>query len=68
VVAAVASRPTTERWHAAWRILARASTDTPDVAATAARVLVRSKPPDAALPPELKAFLPVLRDAGLLPG
>ena len=68
VVAAVAADATPERWHAAWRVLARAGDGTPDVAATAARLLVRSRPAGAPLPPELRAFLPVLRDAGLLDG
>lgn len=68
LVAAVSANPTPERWEAAWRVLGRASEGTPDVAATAARVLVKCRPADAQLPPEIKLFLPVLRDAGLLPG
>jgi hypothetical protein len=29
-------------------------------------VLARHRPPEATLPPEIKLFAPVLRDAGLL--
>jgi AAA domain (dynein-related subfamily) len=66
VAAAVAANPTPERWSAGWRVLGGASAATPDVAATAARVLARCRPSGAALPPEIKLFAPLLRDAGLL--
>ena len=66
VAAAVAAHPTPERWLAGWRVLAKAGEAAPDVAATAARMLVRCKPAGATAPPEIKAFLPVLKDAGLL--
>jgi hypothetical protein len=36
------------------------------VAAAAARVLARHRPDGAPLPPEIRLFAPVLRDAGLL--
>jgi hypothetical protein len=65
VVAAVTSDPTRARWLAGWRVLGRAGEGTPDVAAMAARVLVRCRPEGAPLPPEIKLFLPVLRQAGL---
>ncbi len=66
VAAAVAARPTVERWLAGWRVLGKAGEKTPDVAAVAARVLVQHRPPGATAPPEVKLFAPLLRDAGLL--
>ena len=68
VASAVAGEPTPDRWLAGWRVLARAGEHAPDVAATAARILARCRPPGAAPPPEVKVFLPLLRDAGLLLG
>jgi len=65
VVSAAAYDPTQVRWLAGWRVLGRAGEATPDVAAMAARVLVRCRPDGAPLPPEIKLFLPVLRQAGL---
>jgi hypothetical protein len=66
VAAAVASRPTLPRWQAGWQVIGRASATAPDVAATAARVLTRCRPPGAPIPPEAAAFGTLLRDAGLL--
>jgi hypothetical protein len=66
VAAAVAARPTPERWLAGWRVLARAGERAPDVAAMAARVLARCQPRGTAAPSEIKTFLPLLKDAGLL--
>jgi hypothetical protein len=66
VAAAVAADNTPERWLAGWRVLARAGERAPDVAAMAARVLARCHPRGTTAPPEIKAFLPLLRDAGLL--
>ena len=66
IVAAVASNTTPERWAVAWRVLGRAGAAVPDVAATAARTLARCRPDGAPVPAEVKVFLPVLRDAGLL--
>ena len=66
VAAAVAARPTPERWLAGWRVLGRAGERTPDVAAVAARVLARCRPPGAVAPPEVKLFAPLLKEAGLL--
>jgi hypothetical protein len=66
VAAAVAGDNTPERWLAGWRVLARAGERAPDVAAMAARVLARCQPRGTAAPPEVKAFLPLLRDAGLM--
>ena len=66
VAAAVAARPTPERWAAAWRVLGRAGEAAPDVAAVAARSLARCRPPGAPPPPEIAVFAPLLRAAGLL--
>lgn len=66
VAAAVASDATVERWAAGWKVMGRAGETAPDVAAMAARVLARCRPEGAAAPPEAAAFLPLLRDAGLL--
>jgi hypothetical protein len=66
VAAAVAADPTPDRWTAGWQVLGLAAEAAPDVAAVAARVLARCRPEGAALPPEIKLFAPVLRDAGLL--
>jgi hypothetical protein len=66
VAAAVAANPTVERWLAGWRVVGRVGERTPDVAAVAARVLAACRPPKAAAPPEVKLFLPLLRDAGWL--
>lgn len=67
VAAAVAADTTPERWLAGWKVMARAAGDAPDVAAMAARVLARIRPEGVAAPPEAAAFVPVLRDAGLVP-
>jgi hypothetical protein len=66
VTAAVTADLTAERWAAGWRVLGAAASSAPDVAAAAARVLARHRPDGAALPPEIRLFAPVLRDAGLL--
>lgn len=66
VAAAVAAKPTPERWLAGWRVLGRAGEQAPDVAAVPARVLAQCRPPGAVAPPEVKLFIPVLKDAGLL--
>ena len=65
VAAAVAARPTAERWAAGWKVLGAAAETVPDVAALSARMLVRCRPPDATTPPEAARFLGLLRDAGL---
>jgi hypothetical protein len=66
VAAAVASDPGDGRWERGWRVFGRAAGAAPDVAATAARTLARCRPAGAAIPAEVKAFAPLLRDAGLL--
>jgi AAA domain (dynein-related subfamily) len=54
IAAAVAADPSNGRWERGWR------------AAAAARTLARCRPAGAAIPAEVKAFAPLLRDAGLL--
>ncbi len=66
VAAAVAARPTIDRWKAGWKVVARVGAETPDVAAVAARTLAQCRPPAAVAPPEVKLFAPLLKDAGLL--
>lgn len=66
VAAAVAADPTTERWERGWRAFAAAAGSAPDVAAAAARTLARCRPAGAAIPDQVHAFTPLLRDAGLL--
>ena len=66
VASAVAANPTPARWRAAWKVLARAGERAPDVAAVAARVLVKCQPPGTTAPMEVKLFAPLLRDSGLL--
>ena len=66
VAAAVMADPTLARWYAGWKVLGSAGERAPDVAAVAARLLARCRPPGATAPPEIKAFLPLLRDAGML--
>jgi len=66
VAAAVAADPTNGRWERGWQAFGRAAGSAPDVAAAAARTLARCRPEGAAIPAEVKAFAPLLRDAGLL--
>jgi MoxR-like ATPase len=66
VAAAVAGDPGDGRWERGWRVFGRAAEAAPDVAAIAARTLARCRPAGAAVPDEVKAFAPLLRDAGLL--
>jgi hypothetical protein len=66
VAAVVASDPTPERWQAGWRVLGTVGKETPDVAAMAARILARCRPDGAPPPPEIRLFLPLLRDAGFM--
>ena len=70
IAAAVAARPTFERWAAGWRVLGRAAQGeraAPDVAAVAARVLARCRPDEIpSMPPEIKLFTAVLTDASLM--
>jgi len=68
VAAAVAANATPERWVAGWQVLGRAGEHAPDVAAMAARVLARCRPSGTPAPPEIKAFVPLLRHAGLMDG
>jgi hypothetical protein len=63
VASAVAANPTVDRWLAGWKVLGKAGEATPDVGAVAARVLAQCKPPGAKVPPEVKLFAPLLKDA-----
>lgn len=65
VAAAVAARATPERWAAGWQVLGVAARTVPDVAALAARILVRCRPDGAAAPPEAGLLLPLLIQAGI---
>ncbi|MEV5559477.1 MoxR family ATPase [Nonomuraea wenchangensis] len=66
VVAYVRSDGTTDTWERAWTVVARVARTAPDVAATAARSLARSRPEGATLPETMLELAPVLRSAGLL--
>jgi MoxR-like ATPase len=66
IAAAVAADSTPDRWAAGWMVFGKAADVVPDVAAVAARTLVRCRPPGAPVPPQVEAFAPLLRDAGLL--
>lgn len=66
IAAAVAAEPTPERWVQGWRVFGLVADAAPDVAASAARTLARCRPPGAPVPPEVHAFAPLLKDAGLL--
>jgi hypothetical protein len=66
VAAAVSANATPDRWERGWKAFARAAEAAPDVAAAAARTLARCRPAGAAIPPEVKSFAPLLRDAGLI--
>lgn len=66
VAAAVAADPSGDRWQRGWRAFGTAAAAAPDVAAAAARTLARCRPASAAIPDEVKAFAPLLHDAGLL--
>ncbi len=67
---AAIGRLTPQRWLAAWHVLSlAASAGGADVAASAARRLVRARTGDLPLPTrDLEAFLPILGAAGLLGG
>jgi hypothetical protein len=66
VASAVASDPTLERWQQGWVVFGRAAETALDVAAAAARPLVRCRPPGAPVPEEIHLFTDLLHDAGLL--
>jgi MoxR-like ATPase len=55
-----------ERWNQAWRVVARAADQAPDVATMVARTLARDRPAGAEIPDALMELAPVLRAAGLL--
>jgi hypothetical protein len=69
VAAAAVSRLDRERWLAAWRVMGLAAEQgAKDIAAAAVRSLAQAKGkvPDLPMPPEIKLFIPLLKEAGLL--
>jgi hypothetical protein len=66
VASAVAANPTVERWQQGWVVFGRAADSALDVAAAAARPLVRCRPAGAPVPAEVHLFTDLLYDAGLL--
>src|SRR5947209_13645249 len=67
VVGYSAGRGTVEAWREGWGPLAvAAEMGRGDVAAACARTLLMARPPNARPPHEVRAFIGVLRDAGLL--
>lgn len=55
-----------QRWQQAWRVVARAADQAPDVATLVARTLADNRPDGAEVPEALLELAPVLRAAGLL--
>lgn len=68
VAAAVAAKPTPQRWLAGWKVVGKVGEHAPDVGAVAARTLAQCRPAGVSAPPEVKLFLPLLKDAGWLDG
>ncbi|MBV9354153.1 MAG: AAA family ATPase [Chloroflexi bacterium] len=67
VVGLSTGKGTVEAWRAAWGPLAMAAEmGKGDVAAACARALLVARPPNARPPLEVRAFIGVLRDAGLM--
>ena len=67
VLLRVRTNPTEDRWVAAWKVLDQAVKGAqPDIAAAQARALTRLKPAGAKTPKEVAAFMPLLRDAGIV--
>lgn len=69
VITAVLANNTEDRWLRAWKVLQKAvEADRVDVAAGAARALARNKPKGstADAPKEVSAFVPILKEAGLM--
>lgn len=67
VVAAVISRDGAKRWQSAWKVLARAAeSGVDDIAGAVALQLARIQKPGYMPPPEIRAFVPLLRKANLL--
>lgn len=67
IVAAVLANNTPARWLAAWSVLEQAvKQQRPDVAAASARALARNRPGDVDPPKAINAFLPLLKEAGLM--
>lgn len=71
VVSAVLADNTVDRWNRGWEVLAKAvEQERPDVAAGSARALARQRPKKGRVepPPQVGAFVPLLKAAGLMDG
>lgn len=68
VVSAAVGNLTSDRWLAAWQVLARAAEQgAKDIAAAAAKALAAARKPGLPLPQkELKEFIPLLQKGGLM--
>jgi hypothetical protein len=66
VAAAVAANPTPERWIAGWKILDTAGSEALDIAAVAARTLIRCRPNGIDPPNTIKRFTPLFEEADIL--
>lgn len=66
VVAHVQADGGAKAWQDAWSVIARVARTTPDVAASAARALARTRPQGVTLPTTMLELSPILRAAGLL--
>jgi hypothetical protein len=68
VVTAAVGNLTSERWMAAWTVLARAADQgAKDIAAAAAKALAQARKPGLPLPQkELQGFIPLLKQGGLM--
>lgn len=67
VVSYAVTQGNAEHWDAAWTVVARVATTTPDIAVLAARMLAARRPEGARVPAQVQSLTPVLRSAGLLP-
>jgi len=68
VVTAAVGNLTSERWMAAWTVLARAADQgAKDIAAASAKALAQARKPGLPLPQkELREFIPLLQKGGLM--
>ena len=63
VITLAVSKGDEKSWLTAWRII---GTVPPDLGAVASRALAKAKKASWAMPPEVKNFVPLLKEAGLL--
>lgn len=67
VVSVAVNRSDVKAWDQAWEILKQAAeAGKGDIGAPAARTLYEARPKDAGMPTAIRAFIPVLRKAGLV--